>query len=128
MTTISPEKIDSKHLAMTADIEQIMFRVRHENVETIVRTRQGAYRSLMQLLNDTIFLDDFGQCGGTGRCGTCLVEVEWADGVSHPKERNEESTLGNLCKSHPFMRLACQIDIDLRLQNARVRISQEELL
>lgn len=108
--------------------EQIIFRVQHENVETIVRTRHGAYRSLMQLLNDTVFLDDFGVCGGTGRCGTCLVEVEWTDGASHPKERNEESTLGSLCVSHPTMRLACQIDIDARLQNARVRISQEELL
>lgn len=113
---------------MIKDTEQIIFRVQHENVETIVRTRQGAYRSLMQLLNDTIFLDDFGVCGGTGRCGTCLVEVEWADEVAHEKERNEESTLGSLSESHPFMRLACQIDIDARLQNARVRISQEELL
>lgn len=110
------------------NIKQIIFRVQHENVETVVRARQGAYRSLMQLLNDTIFLDDFGVCGGTGRCGTCLVEVEWANGVSRPKERNEESTLGSLSESHPYMRLACQIDIDSRLQNARVRISQEELL
>ncbi len=111
---------------MPANTEQIMFRVRHENVETVVRTRQGAYRSLMQLLNDAIFLDDFGECGGTGRCGTCLVEVEWADDVSHPRERNEESTLGSLCESHPFLRLSCQIDIDSRLQNARVRVFQEE--
>lgn len=109
------------------DAEQIIFQVQHENVDTVVRTRQGAYRSLMQLLNDTIFLDDFGECGGTGRCGTCLVEVEWANEISYPKERNEESTLGSLCESHPSIRLSCQIDIDSRLQNARVRVSQEEL-
>jgi len=80
---------------MTSGKEQIIFRVQHENVEAVVRTRPGAYRSLMQLLNDTVFLNDFGVCGGTGRCGTCLVEVEWADEVFHEKERNEETTLGS---------------------------------
>ncbi len=64
---------------MTEGIDQIIFRVQHENVETIVRTQQGA-------------------------------------------------SLSSLCESHPFMRLSCQIDIDAKLQNAQVRVSQEELL
>lgn len=33
------------------------------------------YRSLMSLIFDTIITDDFGDCKGTRRCGTCLVEI-----------------------------------------------------
>lgn len=113
---------------MTPGPTEISFQVCHENISTVVRTRRGAYRSLMELLNDFLYLDEFGECGGTGRCATCAVEIEWADGVPRTLERNEENTLGTLGATHPFTRLACQVDIDENLQSARVLIRQESVL
>ena len=113
---------------MTPGPTEISFQVWHEGIETTVRTRTGAYRNLMELLNDSMYLDEFGECGGTGRCATCAVDIEWADGVPRTLERNEESTLGTLGATHPFTRLACQVDIDKNLQSARVVIRQEGIL
>lgn len=106
----------------------ISFRVWYEDIETVIRTRTGAYRNLMELLRDSMYLDEFGECGGTGRCATCAVEIEWADGVPRARERNEESTLGSQSESRPLLRLACQVDVDERLQSARVVIYQEGVL
>lgn len=111
--------------AMTSVPIEISFQVRYEDIATRVRTRTGAYRNLMELLRDSMYLDEFGECGGTGRCATCAVEIEWADGVPRARERNEESTLSD---SPPNLRLACQVDVDERLQNARVIIRQEGVL
>ena len=113
---------------MTPGPTDISFQVCYEDIETSVRTRTGAYRNLMELLRDSMYLDEFGECGGTGRCATCAVEIEWADGVPRARERNEESTLGSQSKSRPLLRLACQVDVDERLQNARVMIRQEAVL
>ena len=113
---------------MTPCPTDISFQLWHEDIETTLRTRTGAYRNLMELLNDSMYLDEFGECGGTGRCATCAVEIEWADGVPRARERNEDSTLGSLSESHPLLRLACQVDVDEQLQSARVVIRQEGVL
>lgn len=113
---------------MTPDPTEISFQVWHENIKTTLRTRTGAYRNLMELLNDSMYLDEFGECGGTGRCATCAVEIDWADGVPRARERNEDSTLGSLSESRPLLRLACQVDVDEQLQSARVVIRQEGVL
>ncbi|MEO6845231.1 MAG: hypothetical protein ABI184_08660, partial [Ginsengibacter sp.] len=48
--------------------------------ETIkVSTYKGEFRNLMVLINEKIYVEDFGECKGIGRCGTCLVEVEGLD-------------------------------------------------
>lgn len=113
---------------MTPGPTEISFQVWHENIATTLRTRTGAYRNLMELLNDSMYLDEFGECGGTGRCATCAVEIDWADGVPRARERNEDSTLGSLSESRPLLRLACQVDVDEQLQGARIVIRQEGVL
>jgi len=38
-----------------------------------LRTYAHEYRSLMALIYDKVYLEDFGDCKGIGRCGTCHV-------------------------------------------------------
>lgn len=76
----------------------------------------------MVLINEKIFVEDFGECKGIGRCGTCLVSVhsenEWEI------ERNEASTLAKTGVEGTDWRLSCQIMIDERLEKAIVSISE----
>lgn len=36
----------------------------------LVKTYLQQYRNLMVLLNNSIYLENFGECGGQGRCAT----------------------------------------------------------
>lgn len=76
----------------------------------------------MVLINEKIFVEDFGECKGIGRCGTCLVSIrsenEWE------VERNEASTLAKTGVEGTDWRLSCQIMIDERLENSLVSIAE----
>lgn len=41
----------------------------------LVKTYLHQYRNLMVLLNNSIYLENFGECGGQGRCATCMVKA-----------------------------------------------------
>lgn len=79
------------------------------------------YRSLMILLKDKIAPEGFGECGGMGRCGTCLIKVS---GLEDNSEliRNEQSTLEKMGIADPQVRLSCQLQINDDLKNATVYI------
>jgi len=86
------------------------------------RSYENEYRNLMVLLKDKTCLDDFGQCGGMGRCGTCLVNIS---GQPHNPEQfytNEQNTLSKMGISAPTARLSCQIQIDEDLKNVVVEL------
>ena len=53
----------------------IKFTIIGENEEHLVETYTGEYRNLMALITDKIYVEDFGDCHGMGRCGTCVVEI-----------------------------------------------------
>lgn len=78
----------------------------------------------MVLVNEKIYVEDFGECKGIGRCGTCLIEIETAHPLA-PSERNELSTLAKCVVQKPGLRLACQIMIDEGLQGAVVKVVEE---
>lgn len=80
------------------------------------------YRNLMVLLKDKVFPDDFGECGGMGRCGTCLVKVSGDSDDLDNFYKNEQTTLLKMGVSEPGVRLSCQIQIDEHLQNAVVQL------
>ena len=46
----------------------------------------------MMLIYDKIRPEDFGECLGMGKCGTCLIEIE-PDIHLNSFNRNEETTL-----------------------------------
>lgn len=79
------------------------------------------YRSLMVLLKDKVCPEDFGECGGMGRCGTCLIKVSGLE-TNAEFVRNEQSTLGKMGITDPQVRLSCQVQVNDDLKNATVYI------
>ena len=90
----------------------------HGQSTTIV-CYENEYRNLMVLLKDKVFPEDFGECGGMGRCGTCLVRVSGDHGSYY---KNEQATLLKMGVSEPDLRLACQVQIDEHLRHITVEL------
>jgi 2Fe-2S ferredoxin len=88
----------------------------------VINTYNSEYRNLMVLINEKIYLEDFGECKGMGRCGTCVVEVINTGSKLCSFDRNEETTIKKTGITNPNYRLACQILIDEKLANATFRI------
>ena len=53
----------------------IRFTIIDGDKERVVETYTSEYRNLMALITDKIYVEDFGDCQGMGRCGTCVVEI-----------------------------------------------------
>lgn len=103
--------------------DDIQITVVYEGEEHQLRTYSGEYRSLMVLIYDKIYIEDFGECRGMGRCGTCLIEVLECSAPLPSLGRNEETTLdktGN--SSAENIRLACQIMVEKTLNGAKFKI------
>jgi 2Fe-2S ferredoxin len=94
----------------------------YQGQEYYLRSYENEYRNLMVLLKDKICPDDFGQCGGMGRCGTCLVNISGL--INNPEQSysNEENTLSKMGIKNPATRLSCQIQIDEDLKNVVVEL------
>ncbi len=85
-----------------------------------ITTCIGEYRSLMELLSDKLYMDEFGECKGTGRCGTCLVSIENESYAPSKLDRNEGTTLRKMGIKDSSVRLSCQIAIDDELSNRTI--------
>lgn len=90
-----------------------------------ISTYEGEYRNLMHLITDKILVEDFGDCKGMCRCGTCLVEMTGLQGESAIMERDEASIIRKLGAGNESTRLACQILIDENLQHAAIGIKDQ---
>lgn len=90
-----------------------------------IETYEGEFRNLMVLINEKIYVEDFGECKGIGRCGTCLVEVEGLNGIASVMDRNEKSTLAKCAVKKSNLRLSCQIMINNALKNSVIKIVEE---
>jgi ferredoxin, 2Fe-2S len=100
----------------------IEFIVLFGNKKYIIKTYQGEYRNLMQLIADKIFIEDFGECKGMGRCGTCMVTITNWKNREPLNERNEAATLDKAGNDNKNIRLSCQILITENLSDAIVCI------
>ncbi len=90
--------------------------------EYYLRSYENEYRSLMVLLKDKVCPEDFGQCGGMGRCGTCLVNISGLPDNADESCRNEQNTLSKMGTMNPATRLSCQIQIDEDLKNVVIEL------
>jgi 2Fe-2S ferredoxin len=54
--------------------------------------QSNAYASLMMLISNQIADEEFGDCRGMGKCGTCLVEILSGGDNLVDLERNEATT------------------------------------
>jgi ferredoxin, 2Fe-2S len=87
-----------------------------------LRTYANEYRSLMMLIHDQVYTDDFGECLGMGKCGTCLVKIKGTVSAPTLYERNEERTLSRSGQAGMGFYLACQIMIDEAINGAIVTV------
>lgn len=76
----------------------------------------------MLLLRDRLLLDDFGQCGGVGRCATCVIGIEGLKGDSVRKERNEHATLSKMGCTDDSMRLSCQLYVNRDMDGVQIEL------
>ncbi len=74
------------------------------------------------LLFDKIYLEDFGECKGMGRCGTCMIEIVESERQISYLGRNEEVTMRKAEFMKSNQRLACQILVNEELKNATIRV------
>jgi 2Fe-2S ferredoxin len=107
---------------MNEEREGIVFTVFYNKENQVVKTYRNEYRNLMALLKDKIYPEFFGECGGMGRCGTCLITISGLPDKLRDSFRNEQSTLSKMGISDPAVRLSCQVQIDDDLNNAVVAV------
>lgn len=103
----------------------IEFTITLSGEEHRLKTYWREYRDLRDLIVDKLLLDDFGQCGGMGRCATCMVSIEGSANDVSLMRRNEETTLTKIGLSGGNIRLACQIPIDDDISNVHIHIPNE---
>lgn len=102
--------------------KDIHVKVLLDEEEYMLETYTNEYRNLMMLLFDKIYIEDFGECKGMGRCGTCVVEILASANNISLKIRNEEATLKKAGVENINIRLSCQILVNNDLNNAIIRI------
>lgn len=110
---------------MQAKQKNIRLAVVQDGERIVIETHAHAYRNLMVLLNNHCYLENFGECGGMGRCATCVVHTQQAELQAY--SRNEARTLAKLPTVEPGTRLSCQIPINSSLDGAEINISGEDL-
>jgi 2Fe-2S ferredoxin len=110
---------------MSEHEKDIVFTLIYLDEKKIIETYDGEFRNLMTLINEKIYVEDFGECKGIGRCGTCLIETEGLDTSVAEMERNEKSTLAKCAIKKPNLRLSCQIMINSALKNAVITVVEE---
>lgn len=100
----------------------IHFTVYYEGNKHELQTYTHEYRNLMMLLFDQIYIEDFGECKGMGRCGTCAVKIIEYSKLLNTLDRNEPQTLAKFGIRSENIKLSCQILVDEQLENITVEI------
>ena len=102
--------------------KQIHFTVIEDGIETEIETYDGEYKNLMFLLKDQLVLDSFGECGGMGRCATCVIKIQGLTGEAIIKDRNEPVTLSKFGLTDENLRLSCQLLINQDLNDVEIEL------
>lgn len=102
--------------------ESLVLHFLHDNQKYEIDTYTGEYRNLMELIKDRVLVLEFGDCGGLGRCGTCLVNCSSISNTITIMNRNEQTTLKRMSIFDSDIHLACQILIDEKLTMGLIEI------
>ncbi len=107
---------------MKDEIPLIEFTVIENGQKYPIKVKHGSYPNLMFLLKEELGLDSFGECGGVGRCATCVISAVGIKGNSTVKDRNEPATLQKIGYTEENIRLSCQLYITSDLDGAEITI------
>ena len=107
---------------MFATNRYIEFKLLYSGEEYSLRTHWGEYRTLRLLINNKINIKDFGQCGGFGRCATCMIEICGAEGERSFLKKSEHTSVQRMIQGYSIVRFACQIPITDDLANVKIKI------
>jgi len=107
---------------MSKPVKNIKIHLLYAGNEHTLETYTNEYANLMLLIYDTIFIEDFGDCKGIGRCGTCHIKILNRDNELLQRQRNEETTLSKMDNIEMTSRLACQILIDEKLDGLHIEV------
>lgn len=110
---------------MNGQERDISFTILYEGNSYPVTCYEGEFRNLMVLINEKIYVEDFGECKGIGRCGTCLIQID--SNLLPAPDRNEASTLKKVSIKLPDVRLSCQLMITKELNNTIINIVEERV-
>lgn len=88
----------------------------------VIITHRSEYRNLMALLYDKLYIENFGECKGTGRCGTCHIHIINPTNSLLQRVANEATTLSKMDHVVPNSRLACQLMINEALDGIQIEI------
>ncbi len=91
-----------------------------------LETTINEYRNLMMMIYDRISPDDFGECLGMGKCGTCAVMLIDQPNTVDAFERNEMTTLKRMGITNSCIRLSCQLEINDRINGLTFKIIQDD--
>lgn len=111
-----------KITVLTNELPLIQFTIIENQDSYPVKVRHGSYPNLMFLLKEELGLDSFGECGGVGRCATCVVKAIGIKGNAAVKERNEPNTLQQLGYTEDSIRLSCQLYITNDLEGCEITV------
>lgn len=107
---------------MTSRVRNIKIHVMWNSTPYLFEVYPYEYRSLMALIYDKIYLENFGDCKGIGRCGTCHVHILSDHADLLKREGNETTTLNKMPVVATNSRLACQIIIDEAINGLYVEV------
>ena len=96
-----------------------------DSEEYLLETYPHEYRNLMMLIYDRMYPEDFGECKGIGRCGTCHIQISNDNGKLRGTFGNEAATLSKTSLVCESSRLACQIPVDEKLDGVVIRLMTE---
>jgi ferredoxin, 2Fe-2S len=114
---------------MSASIKKtIRIYVLAEGKEHILDTYPNEYANLMVLIFDKIYPENFGDCKGIGRCGTCHIKILNRPFLVPDQDRNETTTLGKMENTDSKSRLACQILITELINELRLEVLNDNEL
>ena len=102
--------------------DAIALLVDYDGEDHELRTYPNEYRSLMQLIDDKISPEGFGECLGMGKCGTCLIQVLESCRPLSYYDRNEASALKKLAYTGENIHLACQVIADENINELKIKI------
>lgn len=111
-----------KLIILKNELPIISFTVIDNDQRFPIKVKHGSYPNLMFLLKEELGLDSFGECGGVGRCATCVVQAIGVKGKSAIKERNEPNTLELLGFTAETTRLSCQLYVTADLEGSEITI------